>query len=1027
MGGLGLRYGHATWIDADGRRRRLKVRHRGGIVELRVPAPLLAASRYPALLDPFISPELGLDNPTNGPANGSQWRPTMAFDGTNFLLAWDDVRLGTDGDIYGARITKAGVVIDKTGIVISDGKGYQGRTSVAYDGTNFLVVWEDYRGTDVNIYGARISKAGAVLDKSGVPISTAAGAQFAPHVSHDGTNFVVFWPDRRGGIDFDLYMARVSAAGVVLDAAGLPVALTTGDVAEPAAVFDGSNILVVWNDHRGSTGKDIYAARVTKAGVVLDTSGVAVCTVSGNQEAPQIAFDGANALAVWYDGRGADKGIYGARISGAGVVLEPNGFVISDATDHQSWPSVKYDGAGYLVAWQDGRSGSSDDIYAARVSTAGAVLDTGGVAISTASGDQTRPYIGFDGTQYMVAWTDDRTGQEDIYTSRVSTAGAVLDPSGLLASKAGNMQLNPAAAYDGTNYLVVWQDNRAGASLDIWGARLSTAAKVLDPAGIAVSTASGDQIDPAVAFDGTNFLVVWRDDRAGSGGSGADIYGARISKAGAVLDASGLAISTASGDQARPAVTHDGTNFLAAWQDGRTAGGSDIYAARISAAGALLDTGGIAVSVAGDDQQRPALAAGGAAALLAWEDKRSGKTLQIYGARINAAGLVLDSAGIPIAQPSLDCRRPAVAHDGADYRVAWHDEQSGGGEDVHSVRVNSGQILDATPLELGTSVDVDSRLALCSDKGGNVLAVWQKYESGGVFGIYGIRVQGKTLLSAGPFKIVGDSWASEGEAGLALSGTGGNQYMLAYTRFDDSVTQRTPRIRARLLTWKSEGATCSDDDDCASGYCVDGVCCDEACGAGSSSDCQACSKAAGAAVDGTCGAVGAGPICRAAAGDCDLAESCNGTDLTCPVDSFKPSSEVCRKAVADCDAAESCTGAAAACPADLFKVDGTVCQGGSGQCSKGTCVPLPDAGPPDLGQDLPPQQPDAGPDPDRGLDSGPVPDQTGSGDAAIDARTRPRQPQIGCTCSTAADAGVLPPLAALALMALFGRARRRRR
>ena len=37
---------------------------------------------------------------------------------------------------------------------------------------------------------------------------------------------------------------------------------------------------------------------------------------------------------------------------------------------------------------------------------------------------------------------------------------------------------------------------------------------LLDPAAFAVVATDGDQIEPAVAFDGTNYLVVWADTPA---------------------------------------------------------------------------------------------------------------------------------------------------------------------------------------------------------------------------------------------------------------------------------------------------------------------------------------------------------------------------------------------------------------------------------------------------------------------------------------------------------------------------------
>ena len=44
---------------------------------------------------------------------------------------------------------------------------------------------------------------------------------------------------------------------------------------------------------------------------------------------------------------------------------------------------------------------------------------------------------------------------------------------------------------------------------------------------------TGGQTVPAVAYDGTNFLVVWQDPR--EDGTQYDIYGARVSPAGTLL------------------------------------------------------------------------------------------------------------------------------------------------------------------------------------------------------------------------------------------------------------------------------------------------------------------------------------------------------------------------------------------------------------------------------------------------------------------------------------------------------------
>jgi hypothetical protein len=66
------------------------------------------------------------------------------------------------------------------------------------------------------------------------------------------------------------------------------------------------------------------------------------------------------------------------------------------------------------------------------------------------------------------------------------------------------------------------------------------------------------------------------------------------------------------------------------------------------------------------------------------------------------------------------------------------------------------------------------------------------------------------------------------------------------------------------------GSPCSVGEACASGFCVDAVCCNVAC-AGAAGDCQACSVAAGAAVEGVCGP-------RSDGSSCNDGVACNGAD-----------------------------------------------------------------------------------------------------------------------------------------------------
>ncbi|MCW5892537.1 MAG: hypothetical protein KIT14_18645 [bacterium] len=75
-----------------------------------------------------------------------------------------------------------------------------------------------------------------------------------------------------------------------------------------------------------------------------------------------------------------------------------------------------------------------------------------------------------------------------------------------------------------------------------------------------------------------------------------------------------------------------------------------------------------------------------------------------------------------------------------------------------------------------------------------------------------------------------------------------------------------------------------------------------------------------------------GATCRPAAGACDLAETCSGSDVTCPPDARAAAGTTCRAAAGACDVAETCDGAETACPADVLVEAGVECRPATGAC-----------------------------------------------------------------------------------------------
>jgi hypothetical protein len=386
---------------------------------------------------------------------------------------------------------------------------------------------------------------------------------------------------------------RICSLALASPACVLVGVVSTSANAGPSNGSASGNYLVVWAEEHGRS-TDIYGARVSAEGSVLDRRGIPISTAKHGQDRPNVAFDGSNYLVVWTDDRSKGRrdaferpDVYGARVTEAGVVLDRAGIRISTARGYQGDPSVAFDGSNFLVVWSDDRAPGLD-IYGARVSRTGAVLDRRGFTISKARNEQTSPGVAFDGTNYFVVWEDSRSDSEDIVGARITTERKVLDPRGLWISRGGGLLGRPRVAFGARNYLVTWSKWR-GSQTDVYGARLRPDGIVLDPGGLPISVARSVQAEPKIAFDGTNFLVAWDDGR----GKTPDIYATRVSETGSVWDRTGRAIARGVHNDWSLSVAFNGANYLVAWEKEREEGISEsrmgIFGARVGVTGSRVD------------------------------------------------------------------------------------------------------------------------------------------------------------------------------------------------------------------------------------------------------------------------------------------------------------------------------------------------------------------------------------------------------------------------------------------------------
>ena len=367
---------------------------------------------------------------------------------------------------------------------------------VAFDGTNYFVVWIEH---GEGIYGARVSEDGAVLDQPAISISTEPTGGGDPRVAFNGTDYLVAWADSRhsmiGDARNDAYAARVSPTGKVLDRTGIAIATMAYD-GQVGVASDGTNFLVVWDGVDARTSEStIRGARIDDAGEVLDPEGFSISKGEEEQVTPSVAFDGTNYLVAWHDTRYRpdwDSNIYGARVSRAGKVIDPAPFVISGSPKVLNGPSIAAGDGQYLVTWTHLRNDFDYDVWGARVSSEGTVLDSEGLLIGFAPEHQWLPNAAFDGTNYLVAWEDLRRGYEKphVYGTRVSRTGDVLEPVGMAISKARPVQEMPSVGFGDENYLATWMEalDDSGDVFDIYAVRVDKDGEVIDRPPIPIST-----------------------------------------------------------------------------------------------------------------------------------------------------------------------------------------------------------------------------------------------------------------------------------------------------------------------------------------------------------------------------------------------------------------------------------------------------------------------------------------------------------------------------------------------------------
>jgi hypothetical protein len=337
-------------------------------------------------------------------------------------------------------------------------------------------------------------------------------------------------PTRVGQFDFEVRVSDTTSnrATRALSIAIYPVPpgvpLANGMIEETLTgiATDGANFLVGIQTY--PTPKPILFQRLTATGTLLGAP-IILSQAGGRALA---AYDGAHYLVVWED---ATNDLYGQFLSPSGAVLGTP-FAVSTAPGKQSLDSMRalqFDGTNCLVAWSDARLSGDVDGYGQLISPAGNLVG-GEIPITRQSGDARSVSIVWGKTNYLATWMNQRGPGVELYdvwgrfVSRSGTLGGTFQISEVASPRAYNVR----AAWNGTNFLVIWNQDRSGGppNQGLWDVYGRLVAGEAGFAGNQFPIATNPAANHALATvcrAGGGFLVSWFENSADTAGSRAQL------------------------------------------------------------------------------------------------------------------------------------------------------------------------------------------------------------------------------------------------------------------------------------------------------------------------------------------------------------------------------------------------------------------------------------------------------------------------------------------------------------------------
>lgn len=366
----------------------------------------LIALQYP-LLSQWES-DMRLTNNNNNSFPAYNNTKTICSNGAILHTVWADERDG-NAEVYYKRSLNSGVSWEAD-VRLTSSAGSSYFPAIHVSGSMILVAWSDNRDGNFEIYFKRSEDGGSTWSTDTRLTSNTSGSDY-PSIAASGSVVIIVWQDLRD-TDYEIYFKRSTNGGISWGA-DQRVSNNTAFSQYPSVTISGAKVNIAWEDNRDGN-REIYNRYSNDDGVTWSGEN-RLTNNSSPSTSVSVTSEGDLVCLTWSDQRDGNWEIY-CKYSINGGASFSTDQRLTNANGNSWYPSIAADDSFIHICWQDARDGNNEIYY--KLSTDGGTTWLADSRLTNNGSASGFPSVNVSGSALHIVWNDNRDGNTEIYYKR---------------------------------------------------------------------------------------------------------------------------------------------------------------------------------------------------------------------------------------------------------------------------------------------------------------------------------------------------------------------------------------------------------------------------------------------------------------------------------------------------------------------------------------------------------------------------------------------------------------------------------